>query len=301
VTKRNQIADILRLKDEKNVLILAHNYQLPEIHAVADRIGDSLELALAAREAKEPVIVVCGVRFMAETAQILNPGKTVLMPVPDAGCPLAEFLKPDMIKNAREIYPDAAVVVYINSTADCKVLADAVCTSGNAVKVVKSLPNTRVIFGPDSNLASYVASLLPDKEIIPLPGDGHCYVHQRFRRIDLLDAKCDGVSVIAHPECPEEIRSSADFVASTGRMVEIVKKENKWYICTESGMLDRLSSLYPDKLFIGDEGAVCTEMKRTTLSNLVTCMRDFSGEIVLSQDTISGARKAIDYMLNLNY
>ena len=300
MTKRNHIADVLRLKEEKKALILAHNYQLPEIHAVADRIGDSLELALAARKAKEPVLVVCGVRFMAETAQILNPGKTVLMPVPDAGCPLADFLTPDMILKAREKYPDAKVVVYINSTASCKTVADAVCTSGNAVKVVKSLPSHRVIFGPDSNLASYVASALPEKEIIPIPSDGHCYVHQKFSISDLSDAKCDGISIIAHPECPAVIRSCADFTASTGKMGDIVQNRDKWYICTEIGMLDRLNSLWPEKLFIGNEEALCVDMKKTTLSTLLICLQNLSGEIILDQETISSARKAIEYMLNLN-
>ncbi|NLL09781.1 MAG: quinolinate synthase NadA, partial [Methanomicrobiales archaeon] len=138
MTKRNLIADVLRLKSEKNALILAHNYQLPEIHAVADIVGDSLELALAARNATEPVLVLCGVRFMAETAHILNPEKKVLLPSPDAGCPLADYLTPGMILEAKGKYPDAAVVVYINSTAECKAVSDSVCTSGNAVRIVKS-------------------------------------------------------------------------------------------------------------------------------------------------------------------
>ena len=140
MTNRNLIADILRLKSEKKALILAHNYQLPEIHAVADIIGDSLELAQAARKANEPILVLCGVRFMAETAHILNPDKKVLMPDPDAGCPLADFLTPEILLKGKEQYPEAAVVVYINSTAACKAVADSVCTSGNAVRVVRSFP-----------------------------------------------------------------------------------------------------------------------------------------------------------------
>lgn len=299
MTKRNLIADVLRLKSERRALILAHNYQLPEIHAVADVIGDSLELALAARKATEPVLVVCGVRFMAETASILNPGKTVLLPVPDAGCPLANFLTPELIARAREEHPDAAVVVYINSTADCKAVADAVCTSGNAVKVIKSLPHRQVLFGPDANLASHVQSHLPDKEIIPLPADGHCYVHAGFSEEDLTEMKQQGVSIIAHPECPEKIRNIADHVASTGKMTDIARKGNKWYICTEIGMLDRLGELCPEQVFFGDEYAVCADMKKTTLQELLSCLRDGTGEIVLDPEIMKAARKPVDYMLGI--
>ncbi|MDD1724003.1 MAG: quinolinate synthase NadA [Methanospirillum sp.] len=299
MTKRNLIADVLRLKSERKALILAHNYQLPEIHAVADVIGDSLELALAARKATEPVLVVCGVRFMAETAGILNPGKTILLPVPDAGCPLADFLTPDLITRAKEEYPDAAVVVYINSTASCKAVADAVCTSGNALKVVRSLPQKQIIFGPDANLASYIRSFLPEKEIIPLPANGHCYVHAGFSEDDLSEMKKQGVSIIAHPECPEKIRNIADQIASTGKMAEIARKGKRWYICTEIGMLDRLGELCPDQIFFGDEFAVCADMKKTTLQELLSCLKDGSGEITLDPEIMKAARRSVDYMLDV--
>lgn len=300
MTKRNLIADALRLKGERNALILAHNYQLPEIHAVADIIGDSLELALAARRATEPVIIVCGVLFMAETARILNPDKMVLMPSPDAGCPLADYLTPEMIQAKRERYPNAVVVVYINSTAACKAVADSVCTSGNAVKVVQSFPQRQVLFGPDANLASFVQESLPDKEIIPIPAEGHCYVHNRFDPQDLAEVKRDNIPVIVHPECPPEIRKFADFVVSTGKMAEVAQKGEKWYICTETGMLDRLSSLCPDQSFIGKEEAVCADMKKTTLRELLSCLQNLSGEITLEPEIMAGARKSIDYMLNVS-
>lgn len=300
MTKRNLIADALRLKEEKKALILAHNYQLPEIHAVADIIGDSLELSLAARIATEPVIIVCGVRFMAETAHILNPDKLVLMPSPDAGCPLADYLTPEMILTEREKNPDAAVVVYINSTAACKAVADSVCTSGNAVTVVQSLPQKRVIFGPDTNLASFVQESLPDKEIIPIPAGGHCYVHKRFDPQDLAEVKRDNIPVIVHPECPPEIREFADYVISTGKMAEVAQKGEKWYICTETGMLDRLSSLCPEQSFIGNEDAICADMKKTTLRELLLCLQNLSGEIKLDERIMVGARRSIDYMLNVS-
>ena len=299
MTKRNLIADILRLKAERKALILAHNYQLPEIHVVADVIGDSLELALAARKATEPVLVLCGVRFMAETAYILNPDRTILMPNPDAGCPLADFLRPEMILQMKEQFPEAAVVVYINSTAACKAVADSVCTSGNAVKIVRSLKNRQVIFGPDTNLASYVQSELPDREIIPVPPGGHCYVHTKFDRDDLIEAKEQGLSIIAHPECPEHIRACADHIASTGKMGTIAKTKNAWYICTETGMLDRLSELCPDQSFVGNEDALCADMKKTTLLELITCLREMSGKITVPDDIMAGAKKSLDYMLSV--
>jgi len=300
VTNRNLIADILRLKSEKKALILAHNYQLPEIHAVADIIGDSLELAQAARKANEPILVLCGVRFMAETAHILNPDKKVLMPDPDAGCPLADFLTPEILLKGKEQYPEAAVVVYINSTAACKAVADSVCTSGNAVRVVRSFPHKQIIFGPDTNLASYVQSVLPEKEIIPIPDGGHCYVHMRFDPEDLREVKAAGIAVMAHPECPVEIRVLADYIASTGRMAEIAKTRSSWYICTEAGMLDRLSELCPDQSFIGREDALCADMKKTTLHELVRCLRDLSGEVTVPLDVMEGARRSLEYMIKVS-
>ncbi|MDD3573611.1 quinolinate synthase NadA [Methanospirillum sp.] len=299
MTKRNLIADVLRLKSEKNALILAHNYQIPEIHAVADIVGDSLELALAARKATEPVLVLCGVRFMAETAHILNPEKKVLLPDSDAGCPLADFLTPGMILEAKEKYPEAAVVVYINSTAECKAVSDSVCTSGNAVRIVKSLKQRQVIFGPDTNLASYVQSVLPEKEIIPIPEGGHCYVHMQFDTEDLKEVKTAGISIMVHPECPANIRVHADHVISTGKMAEIAKTGSAWYICTEVGMLDRLKELCPDQSFIGLEDAICADMKKTSLQELITCLRDLTGEVIVPPEIMEKARRALEYMISV--
>jgi len=177
---------ICALKEEKDALVLAHNYQRPEIQDVADFVGDSFELARMAESATNPLVVFCGVLFMAETAKILNPGRKVLLPVREATCPLADQLTPGILAQARADHPGAAVVLYINSTAACKALADVVCTSANAVDIVRSLDAPEVIVAPDANLAAYVQSQLPEKRIIAVPPGGHCYVHQDFTRQDVF-------------------------------------------------------------------------------------------------------------------
>lgn len=288
------------LKKELNAVILAHNYQSPGIHAVADIIGDSLELALAARESAADTLIVCGVMFMAETAKILNPGKRVLIPVPEAGCPLAGFLTPDLIASRRQLIPDAPVVIYINSTAACKAAADIVCTSGNAVTIVRSLPQRRILFGPDRNLAGYVREQVPDKEIITIPDEGHCYVHQSFTIDDIRKARGQGGVIIAHPECPEEVRHGADFVASTGRMIPIIRdgESNVWHIFTEEGMVKRLQSLFPDRIFYHPD-AICRDMRITTTDDLLSCMENRTGEVQIPASIASSARRSLDRMLDV--
>ncbi|HWQ67428.1 MAG TPA: quinolinate synthase NadA [Methanospirillum sp.] len=290
-------ADILRLKREKNALILAHNYQSSSIHAVSDVIGDSLELALKARDAEEDLLIVCGVRFMAETAKILNTEKKVLIPVPDAGCPLADFLTPAQIEEAKKAFPGAPVVVYVNSTTEVKAVADITCTSGNAVAVVRSLPERVILFGPDSNLARFVQQQLPDKEIIPIPKGGHCYVHQSFTREDIRKAREIGGKIIAHPECPDDIRRESDFVVSTGKMIHLVQQGEIWHIFTEQGMVNRLKTLFPDKRFYQYENAVCKDMRKTTDIDLLSCMEHLTGEIILDDRLIHAARRSLDRML----
>lgn len=291
---------IFHLKKELNAVILAHNYQSPDIHAVADIIGDSLELALAARESAADTLVVCGVMFMAETAKILNPGKTVLIPVPKAGCPLAGFLTPDLISRRRQAAPDAPVVIYINSTAACKAVADIVCTSGNAVTIVRSLPEQRILFGPDRNLAGYVREQVPDKEIITIPEDGHCYVHQSFTIDDIRRARAQGGVIIAHPECPEEVRHGADIVASTGRMIPIIRdgESRIWHIFTEEGMVKRLQRLFPDRIF-HHPGAVCRDMRITTTGDLLSCLEKRTGEVQIPASIAASARHSLDRMLDV--
>jgi len=293
------IREIRELKKRRNAVILAHNYQLPEIQDIADILGDSLELAIRAKEAREDVIVFCGVLFMAETAKILNPKKTVLLPEMDAGCPMADFLTPEMIIAARREHPGAAVVLYVNSTAASKAEADITCTSANAVEVVRSLEPDTILFGPDSNLADYVQSKVPEKRIIPLPPGGHCYVHQQFTCDDVIEAAERGDVTICHPECPREVRNGSDLVASTGAMVRMAETARSWTLLTERDMAYRLRTLYPDRVFHIKEEAICTDMKKTTLESVLRALRTDTYEIVLSEEIMERARAPIKRMLAL--
>jgi quinolinate synthase len=288
---------IRALKEERDAVILAHNYQRPEIQDMADIVGDSLELAVSAKGTDAAVIVLCGVDFMAETAKILNPGKTVLLPVKDATCPMAHQLTPGMIREARASHPDASVVLYVNSTAESKALADIVCTSANAVKVVRSLHTREVLFGPDCNLAAYVQNLIPEKEIIPLPPGGHCYVHEAFTRDDLGRARKRGGKIICHPECRPEIQEGADVIASTGGMVRAAPGAETWNILTEQGMGYRLERLFPTKTFYTKEEAICTDMKKITLPDLCRSLERMQYEVILDPVVASRARAAIDRMI----
>lgn len=291
---------IVALKKERHAIILAHNYQRPEIQDIADFVGDSYELARTARETEEPVIVFCGVLFMAETAKILNPGKKVLIPDKDATCPLADQLKPEMIRNARASHPDAPVVLYINSTAECKAYADVICTSANAVKVVRSLPGRDVIVGPDANLAAYIQSEVPEKRIIAIPPEGHCYVHDCFTPLDIAEARKRGGIVVCHPECRPEIQRQSDLVASTGGMVRLVgaqQESRTWNILTEKEMAYRLKTLYPGHIFHVKETAVCEDMKKTTLESLLASLEHDQYEVSLPPEIMVKARGAIERML----
>jgi quinolinate synthase len=291
--------EIAVLKVQRNAIILAHNYQRPEIQDVADFIGDSLDLSLQARETDAAVIVFCGVDFMAETAKILSPEKTVLMPVRDATCPMAHQLTAVMITEAREAHPEAQVVLYINSTAEAKARADAICTSANAVNVVRSLPAKEILFGPDCNLASYVQALIPEKKIIPVPPGGHCYVHEAFDQKDLEEARKRGGLIICHPECRPEIRSGADVIASTGGMVRSATDARVWNVFTEREMSYRLKTLYPDKTFHAKEEAVCTDMKKTRLKDLCLSLRNMQYEVTIDPETMAGARTALEKMIRI--
>lgn len=291
--------DILKLKQEQNALILAHNYQLPEIQEVADIVGDSLELAITAADAEEPLLIVCGVRFMAETAKLLSPDKTVLIPVLDAGCPLADFLTPEMIREATKQHPDAAVVVYVNSSVEVKAAADITCTSSNAAAVVRSLSEETILFGPDANLASYVQQQVPEKRIIPLPAEGHCYVHTAFTKEQIREAKEKGWRVVCHPECLPAIQAESDLVTSTGGMVRHACDCEEWFVCTEREMGYRLQTLYPDLVFHVDSGAVCDDMKKTKAADLLRSLQEGVYEITINPDIALPARKAVERMLSL--
>ena len=246
------IAAINELKKDRNAVILAHNYQTPEIfHCVADITGDSLALAQRAVDTDADVIVLAGVHFMAETAKLLNPGKTVLIPDLDAGCSLAESITPADVRTLRARYPGVPVVTYVNTSAEVKAECDICCTSGNAVAIVESLGSDRVIFLPDEYLAAYVAEQT-DVEIIPW--QGHCEVHERFSSDELEAFRADheGLTIIAHPECPPDVLASADFVGSTAQMQDYVLEERpaKVLMVTECSMSDNVSATVDDVEFI---------------------------------------------------
>ncbi len=290
---------IMALRKERDAVILAHNYQRPEVQDIADCVGDSLELAIEAKKTRSTVIVLCGVDFMAETAKILNPAKTVLLPVRDATCPMARQLTPSMIREARAKHPDASVVLYVNSTAESKAYADVVCTSANAVKVVRSVHTGEVLFGPDCNLASYVQERVPEKRIIPLPPDGHCYVHTGFSPQDVHEARRRGGTIICHPECIPEVQRGSDVIASTGGMVRAAPDAEVWNVLTEREMGYRLKTLYPEKTFYTKDDAVCEDMKKITLEDVCRSLDTLQYEILLDPEIMVRARVAIERMIGI--
>lgn len=288
---------IMALRKERDAVILAHNYQRPEVQDIADCVGDSLELAIEAKKTRSRVIVLCGVDFMAETAKILNPAKTVLLPVREATCPMARQLTPSMIREARAKHPGASVVLYVNSTAESKAYADVVCTSANAVKVVRSLHTGEVLFGPDCNLASYVQERIPEKRIIPLPPGGHCYVHTGFSLRDVDEARRRGGTIICHPECIPEVQRGSDVIASTGGMVRAAPDAEVWNVLTEREMGYRLKTLYPEKTFYTKDDAVCEDMKKITLEDVCRSLDTLQYEILLDPEIMVRAREAIERMI----
>jgi quinolinate synthase len=295
----NLQVEIKALKVKRNAVILAHNYQRPEIQDAADFIGDSLDLSIEARKTGAAVIVFCGVDFMAETAKILSPEKTVLMPVREATCPMAHQLTAKMIREAKEVHPGAKVVLYINSTAEAKASADIICTSANAVNVVRSLSAGEILFGPDCNLASYVQALIPEKKIVPIPPGGHCYVHEAFDREDLEEARERGGLIICHPECRPEIRAGSDVIASTGGMVRAAPEASVWNVFTEREMTYRLKTLYPDRTFHAKEEAVCTDMKKTRLNDLYLSLKRMQYEVTIDPEIMAKAGLALEKMIEI--
>ncbi|WAC04217.1 MAG: quinolinate synthase NadA [Methanoregula sp.] len=293
--------DILTLKQERNAVILAHNYQIGEVQDIADVVGDSLELARAAAKREEDVIVFCGVDFMAETAAILSPDKTVLLPAPDACCPMAEMITAPGLEVARSRYPDAAVVCYVNTSAGVKAKSDICCTSANAVTVVNSVDQDQVIFVPDRNLARYVARFT-DKEV--LPWEGFCIVHDQItpEHVTKAQKKYPGAKVLVHPECRPEVIDLADEVASTSGIIRHVcgSRDTEFIIGTETGILHRISILCPKKKCHPlSDAAVCRNMKRTDLVKVKDALANLQPVISVPENIALGARSAIDRMLAL--
>jgi quinolinate synthase len=295
---RPTIAEIERLKADRNAVVLAHNYMTPDIyHTVADIKGDSLQLAREAAETDADVIVMAGVHFMAETAKILNPDKTVLIPDPRAGCSLAEGITGADVRRLREEYPGSPVVAYVNTSADVKAEVDICCTSSNAVAVVESLDADRIIFVPDQYLGRWVASQT-DKEIVL--HDGSCMVHERFTGEELRSYRraVPGASIIAHPECPPDVLSEADFVGSTSGMINWVgaNRPEQVVMVTECSMSDNVALEYPDVEFVRPCN-LCPHMKRITLDGIRDALEVLRHRVEVPADVAARARRSVERML----
>ncbi|HKO88924.1 MAG TPA: quinolinate synthase NadA [Burkholderiales bacterium] len=289
---------ILKLKEEKNAVILAHNYQTPEIfHTVADFVGDSLALAREAAKADADVIVMAGVHFMAETAKLINPEKTVLIPNMEAGCSLADSITGADVRLMRERYPGVPVVTYVNTSAEVKAESDICCTSGNAVKVVESLGVPRVMMLPDEFLAKNVAA---QTKVEIISWAGHCEVHERFTPKDIKAFRVmyPGVVVLAHPECPPEVVAEADYTGSTAGMINYVgeKKPPRVVLITECSMSDNVAVQYPDIQFVRP-CQMCPHMKRITLSGIRRALENMQHEVNIDPALAPRARRAIERML----
>jgi quinolinate synthase len=297
-----KVQRILELKEEKDALILAHNYQRPEVQLVADRLDDSLALAREATKTDASIIVFCGVDFMAETAKALNPQKKVLLPDPKATCPLAGMVDLEELISFKSSHPSWEVVSYVNTTAQTKAQSDICCTSANCVKVVASLSAKNVIFLPDQNLGRWTKRGVKDKEITLWPG--YCYVHDRMISLEKLKrVKSDhpDALVMAHPECRLELLESADVVASTGGMVKFARESSarEFIVATEEGLCSRLRRENPDKLFWDFSEAVCMDMKKTTLDKVLRCLEYERYEIQMEDEVLERARAPIERMVEI--
>ncbi len=294
------IKKINDLKKEKNAVILAHNYQTPEIyHGVADIAADSLALALEAAKTKADIIVLCGVHFMAETAKLMNPNKKVLIPDMDAGCSLASSITGEDVRMLKEKYPGVPVVSYVNTSAEVKAESDVCCTSANAVKVVESLGVEKVIFLPDHYLANYVQK---NTKVKIISWQGTCIVHEKFTGNEVKEIRKQnpGIKIIAHPECPPDVISASDFAGSTSSMVNYVKEKQpkKVLLVTECSMSDNIQIENPKVNFIKPCN-LCPYMKKITLKKILECLEKESNEIKIGDNIASRARKSVTRMADI--
>ena len=294
------IHKINKLKKEKNAVILAHNYQTPEIyHGISDFSADSLALAVEAAKTKADIIVMCGVHFMAETAKLMSPEKKVLLPDMEAGCSLSSSITGEDVRNLKKKHPGVPVVSYVNTSADVKAETDVCCTSANAVKIVKSLGAKKVIFLPDDFLAKYVASQT-DVEIISWKGT--CEVHEQFndQEINEIRKNNPGIKIIAHPECPPDVIKASDFAGSTSGMIKYVRdnQPEKVMMVTECSMSDNVQIDNPKVKFIRPCN-LCPHMKKITLPKVLGCLENETNEILMSEKTIEKARKSVERMTEI--
>ena len=295
---------ILKLKKEKKAVILAHNYQRSEIQDIADYVGDSIELSRKASDEQDAeIIVFSAVDFMAESAAILNPNKKVLLPCLGARCPMAQMLTVDEIRRAKKLYPNAPVVLYVNTLASCKASCDICCTSANAVEVIKSLDSDTVLFGPDKNLAEYVSEKT-GKKLIPIPANGFCPTHLLFQVEDvkILKMQYPEAIAMAHPECSSEMRKAADFIGSTSKMCRFAKESRAkdFIVGTDEGILHRLRKENPQKNFyLAYEGAICPNMKLTTLDRLYAALKEEKNVVKVPEKVAKRARASLERMFEV--
>lgn len=303
MTVREIQDEIIRLKKKNGICILAHAYQRQDIWDVADYVGDSFGLAQQARQATEATILMCGVRFMAETVKMLAPQKTVYLSNSTAGCPMAEQMDVELIAQMKEELPEYAVVAYINTTAELKTIADVCVTSSSAVKIIKNLENDKIIFVPDRNLGDYIARQLPEKEIKLV--NGGCPTHLRMTTKNVETARLlhPGATLLVHPECHPSVTELADFVGSTTEIISFAENgSNEEYIIgTENSIVEHLEFMCPDKHFYPlSKESICRNMQATTLMDVYHCVKEMSGEeITLDEELLQQAKRSIDEMLRL--
>ena len=294
--------EISILKKKRNAVIVAHNYQIDEVQEISDLIGDSFALSKYCTTSPADVIVFCGVHFMAESAKILSPEKTVLLPEIDAGCPMADMVTAEALREEKKRHPGAAVVCYINSTAEVKAESDICCTSSNAVKVIRSIKQEEVIFVPDCNLGSFVARMVPEKRIILW--NGFCATHHRIKPEDALKIKelHPDALLLVHPECKPEVVALADFAGSTKQIIDFASssKASKFVIGTEMGVLYKLKKENPGKQFyLLSPGLVCPNMKKTSLQSVYNSLKELKYNIELDEDIRLKAKGSLDRMLEI--
>jgi len=291
---------IIELKKEKNALILAHFYQTTDIREIADHVCDSFEMARLAFTAEQQIMIICGVHFMAESAKILNPEKTVILPVLDAGCPMADMILPEDVLALRERYPEAAVVCYVNSSAAVKAVSDICCTSSSAERIVRSLTEKQIIFIPDRNLGAYIATKVPEKEFIFHAG--WCPVHDCITAGDVHAAReaHPKAKLLTHPECRGEVLTLSDFIGSTAEIIKFALKsgDNEFIIGTEIGVVEHLAILAPDKKFFPLTSTFeCEDMKKVHLSDVLNSLETGEHEMMLSVDEINAAKQSLERMV----
>ncbi|QNU66971.1 quinolinate synthase NadA [Ruminiclostridium herbifermentans] len=300
--KHTLISNINKMKKEQNAVIVAHNYQVDEVQEVADVVGDSLALSQFCAKNSADTIVFCGVHFMAESAKILSPEKTVLLPEINAGCPMADMVTADALREAKKKYPEAAVVCYINSSAEVKAECDICCTSSNALTVIRSIEQKDILFVPDQNLGSYVAKMVPEKNIILWKG--FCITHHKVKAEEVLKAKelHPDALLLVHPECKPEIAELADYVGSTKQIIDYAKNSDndKFIIGTEMGVLYQLKKDNPTKTFyLMSNGLICPNMKKTSLQSVHDALAFKRYNITLSDDIINRASHCLNKMLEV--